>query len=658
MKTATLAMFVLWAATLGQAGPVSARPARDMSELATAETLRVGAAVLHRCADAQGWCGSLDRPLDPSGAEPDRIRIAYRWFPHLATGAPGGTLVTVQGGPGYGSIASASDFLAMTAALRSTRDLLVVDNRGTGASGALDCAALQRSHAQRIADVNACATQLARTGHLYGTGLAVEDMLAILDLLGTGKVDLYGDSYGTFFGQVFAAQAPERLRSLVLDGAYPARGGSPWYPELFAALDRTFAAVCASSPICGALPGTVQHRLQTLIERTRTAPPSGTVTDSNGRIRRITVDAPELFFVMANGGGGPIVFRELDAAGRAWLGDGDAQPLLRLAAEAHVTGDGTDQSTGARYYSKALFAAVSCSDYPQAYDLKAGFAERLARQTSAIMARKAGFPGTWAPFTFEEVRASPEQEDQTDLCLQWRWPANAPASGQPIAPDAPLTTAPTLVISGDLDVVTTPQESRQVASQFTNARFVRIANGFHVNALASLNGCAASFYARFVLTLDPGDTSCASTLPRVRTVARFARTALALDPATARTGNTGDQSDLRQANAVAQTAGDAVVRWWINLTGQATALRGGTYAYAYPSATDVVITLDRARWCSDLAVSGTVRWDQPSGRVRADLTTTAGGRWNIAWNENAPEALATINGSVGGRLVRAGVIAP
>ena len=65
--------------------------------------------------------------------------------------------------------------------------------------------------------------------------------------LGLGRVDMYGDSYGTFFAQVFAGRHPRLLRSLVLDGAYPTHGETAWYPTQGPAMRSSFAKACRRS---------------------------------------------------------------------------------------------------------------------------------------------------------------------------------------------------------------------------------------------------------------------------------------------------------------------------------------------------------------------------------------------------------------------------
>ena len=62
--------------------------------------------------------------------------------------------------------------------------------------------------------LGACGRSLGVTAPLYSTTLAADDLAAVLDSLSLGKISLYGDSYGTYFAQVFAVRHPERLRAL------------------------------------------------------------------------------------------------------------------------------------------------------------------------------------------------------------------------------------------------------------------------------------------------------------------------------------------------------------------------------------------------------------------------------------------------------------
>ncbi len=72
----------------------------------------------------------------------------------------------------------------------------------------------------------------------------------MVDALELGPLDLYGDSYGTFFQQVFAGRHPDLVRSIVLDAAYPAYGETGWYPTQAPAMRHAFSVVCERSREC------------------------------------------------------------------------------------------------------------------------------------------------------------------------------------------------------------------------------------------------------------------------------------------------------------------------------------------------------------------------------------------------------------------------
>ena len=139
----------------------------------------------------------------------------------------------VEGGPGYPSGESVeysvggreAGFRAMYGPLLGQRNMLAIDNRGTGRSAVLNCPSLQHfsgpTGTQAFQQtVGACAEALnhhwrnpdgsyVHASDLFNSAPAAEDMAEVIRALGLGKVDLYGDSYGSFFAQVFAARFPK-----------------------------------------------------------------------------------------------------------------------------------------------------------------------------------------------------------------------------------------------------------------------------------------------------------------------------------------------------------------------------------------------------------------------------------------------------------------
>src|ERR687894_2643923 len=97
--------------------------------------------------DAQ--CAKVTVPLDHTGVTPGTLDLAYAKLP--ATGTRAGTLVLLSGGPGQAALPILNDFAELVEPLRSTYDIVAIDQRGTGGSGRVDC------KVETPEDVTACA---------------------------------------------------------------------------------------------------------------------------------------------------------------------------------------------------------------------------------------------------------------------------------------------------------------------------------------------------------------------------------------------------------------------------------------------------------------------------------------------------------------------
>jgi pimeloyl-ACP methyl ester carboxylesterase len=622
--------------------------------------LQVGSMLLHRCASAPAYCGDLDRPMDPTGAIPGRLTIHFEYYPHFESGKSAGTLVATEGGPGYPATESRDDYLALYRPLRKNRDVLIMDNRGTGKSGAIDCHDLQTAERWTVPLVGACGDSLGERAALYSTAYAGDDLAAVLTALGVKQIDLYGDSYGTYFEQVFAVRHPDALRSVVLDGAYPLRGPDyPWWPTYAPAMRAKFNLACRRSEACATLPGTSIDHILPALNELRSQPFAAQAVDGDGKTLSFTASASQLAIVMFGSAPKAASVRETDAAARAFTA-GDRLPLLRLMAETISGVDSRDPSADPEKWSAGLAAAVMCQDPPQIFDMRLAPALRAADRDRAIAERKKNFPDTYAPFTIDEYRAMPLDYSFLDQCVAWPVaPPSHPAS-HVVGADYEYPDVPALVISGDLDNMTTTADGAAVARSFKRGRQILVLNSLHVNALPRARStCAAGIVRRFVDTLSVGNTACAEEVPPIRLVARFARQLTELDAALARPGNRGDARRLQAAGAAASTVGDVLARLESNSSGEARGLRGGSFRIVRD--TDAAhLTLDQVRWTEDLAVSGTVE-SAAAGEVRALLQLEGpdgcSGRLTIRWREGA-NAIARITGELGGAPVVAQTVAP
>ena len=164
---------------------------------------------------------------------------------------------------------------------------------------------------------------------------------------------------------------------------------------------------------------------------------------------------------------------------------GDHAPLLRLVAEA--IGGGTDAGDPVDY-SEGLDAAVACHDYPQLYDMTASPSVRARQYAAALDRRTARDPFTYGPFTIHEYADSDWQE--LDWCTRWPVAPSSNPAGPPRPPGGHYPDVPVLVLSGELDSITTPAEGRLVARQFPHAQQVLVRNSFHVTAIGDTDNCA------------------------------------------------------------------------------------------------------------------------------------------------------------------------
>ena len=627
---------------------------------------RMGQLTLSPCSYApDAYCGTLPRALDPTGAVPGTIDVFFEVDPHTEKSQPPlEPIVFQEGGPGLGSTFSREGFLTLAGPLRTRHDVIMVDARGTGHSQPIDCPATQNEYNFTQLSILDCGRLLGDTSDLYGTGLAADDLAGILDALEIPLIDLYGDSYGTFFSETFSGRHPERLRALVLDGAYPVKDQSPWWPEVIEAMRYAYNTACQRAEDCANLPDTAMERFAALVRQVRLVPIDGIAPDGDGMLRHVSIDPVSLAYLGTSDALYYPTTRETDPALRAFVENGDALPLLRLISENVAAGFSGSPGTTPAADSNGLYLAVNCQDYPQIYNMTSPLEERLAQRDASFLHMSETNPELYSPFTLQEYDQMPLDYSLLDQCLTWPVPAPAYPPDRPVPPDAKFTEAPVLVLNGDMDTLTPALEGRTTVREYDHAKQVIVYNTFHVSAIGDEDDCAQELVRRFIANLSPGDTSCAAHIAEVRLVPRFATTAAQLDPLTALSGNEGTATDLRVAAAAAYALGDVLDLYWANYSGQGVGLRGGTWNYvSNPAGSEYLFTMNDVRWTNDVAVSGQFTWNYyKPGAVNGQISVTGPGGENgeltIQFDSREPDAQANISGQLGGRKILATMYAP
>ncbi|MFM1966213.1 MAG: hypothetical protein RL134_1938 [Actinomycetota bacterium] len=618
---------------VGVGVPASAAPVVEPSPA----TLRVGSVDLRPCPVMRGaWCGAIDRPWGPDGRVGGTLKVGFAWIP-ASSGTSIGTLVPHEGGPGYSTTGSGEWFAEMYADLMTDHDMLLVDQRGMGRTAVIACPQLDSGSMSFIRAVGACGRSLGDRAWSYGTEASADDLAAVLDALQIDKVDMYGDSYGTFFGQVFAGRHGDRLRTLILDGAYPTYGESAWYPTQGPALRRAFTAVCARSELCAEADGLPIPLLEELLDRLRTQPMSVRAPGGDGRWHHVLLDPEGVTAVAYNATYLSPTYREFTAAVRAALA-GDARPLGRLFAELWWTGE---TSSNPREYSAGAEAAVSCHDYPQLFDLRRSGEARKEQYRDAFARKERTDPDLYAPFTISEYKRS--GWTSFGMCLEWPKPPRGVTFGPPRPLDGGYPDAPTLVLSGELDTITTAAEGDMVAERFPMSRHIVVANGLHVVGGARPDTCGPRLVRHVIRTggldIPASLEQCAASAPTIRAVGSYPRALAGVQlPA-----GVADDSVSRVTVTAANTAADLIDRWWQSYSDTGYGLRGGEWSYT--GDTRVRFILHGVKLVRDLPVSGSFTWQRTTGDVSVDLRVPgASGVRAVSgsWNADDSGAMATL----------------
>ena len=608
---------------------------------------RAGDAVIEPCPNAlDDLCGTIEVPLswDRPG-EGDPLSVRFRVFTRSDPNAPAqAPIVAFEGGPGYGSIGSNAAYRFLFAPLLRSRDLILMDQRGTGGSGAIDCPALQQGIGDYTKAVAECAEQLGEAANAYGTAAAADDLAAILDALGVPEVVLYGDSYGTYIAQVFAIRHPERTESVVLDAAFD-DSFDPFARDAAAALKRSWATLCRRDGDCRGILADIARAARRLDGR----PLVGTGVDSSGASYRIRLTGSDLAQLLCDATYVFTIYRDFPAALSAFQA-GDPAPLLRLAAEDLVDlGGGGDP----RSYSEGAYAAIACHDYPALWDRDATVPERRAQLDAAVEALA---PDAFAPFPNDIWLRFPYEDQLVRGCL--RWPALEP-DDSPTPTVGPHSDLPVLVLNGEFDVTTPLVNAEDVAAAWPNATFVPVANEIHIAALYDYERCASRVVRRFVRAHDAGDTSCALETPTINVVESFP--AKVADAPKARPAGVADASaalDRRIAWVAVETVADACNRWWnVLYGGTGVGLRGGTYTLRGPFLSferPLVVTFAETRFVDDVAIWGKVIWRRraafASGTLRIEGPGVAG-TLHVAFDTDRSGDVTLVRGDLGGRRI-------
>jgi pimeloyl-ACP methyl ester carboxylesterase len=200
-------------------------------------------------------CGVVKRPLNPAVPDGPQIEVHYLVVPAMSRNKQADAVLLLAGGPGQSAIDLAHVVMPRLSRLNNRRDLVFIDQRGTGLSAPLQCAddsklSLQESTdaAQQLQRLRECTETIARLPYgdmrFFTTTLAMQDVEAVREHLGVPQWNVIGASYGTRAALEYQRQFPQKVRRTVLDGVAPPDMVLPasFATDGQAALDAMFSA--------------------------------------------------------------------------------------------------------------------------------------------------------------------------------------------------------------------------------------------------------------------------------------------------------------------------------------------------------------------------------------------------------------------------------
>lgn len=431
-------------------------------------------------------CGSLQRPLDPARPDGVKIDIHYLVVPALARNKQPDPVLLLAGGPGQSAIKIASRVLPRLSRLNNRRDLVFIDQRGTGRSAPLDCPddsklpiTEQLDSAAQARRIDTCRATLEKLPYgdlrFFTTTLAMQDMDAVRERLSVPQWNVIGASYGTRAAVEYLRLFPSKVRRSVIDGVAPPDMILPasFSTDGQAALDKLIDASAKTYPT---LRADWQKLLASLPRQVTVQQPLTGVPEHFTVDRELLLRAVRLPLYQ------PALAAALPAAIQAAANDGNFAGLFGLS-----TAFGSNPAM--RLAMGMHFSVVCAEDAPRIGESK-------------------DVPGA-------DFRTG-DADMYTRVCKAW--PRGDVAAEFYKMPPAP---SPVLVLSGGADPATPPRHGEHVAKALGDGHPERVQHVVVPEAGHGVMpvGCMRDIVFRFIdaktdAAALPQDATCATRIPR------------------------------------------------------------------------------------------------------------------------------------------------
>ncbi|MGZ8843987.1 MAG: alpha/beta fold hydrolase [Pyrinomonadaceae bacterium] len=440
-------------------------------------------------------CGTYEVFEDRAARKGRKISLKVVVLPATGPTREPDPFVYIPGGPGSSATEDAPGVSRQFAAIRARRDLVFIDQRGTGGSHPLKCDFYNPADPQSylgyffpLEDVRKCRAQLELKANLtlYTTPIAMDDLDEVRTALGYERLNLFGGSYGTRAALVYLKRHPTHVRTVTLQGVAPTNQFMPKdFPQANERALQGIIAECAADEACNKAFPNLRDETKAVLSRLLQGPIEVAVT-----IPGPTSAAATTSFKAK-------LSRDLAAeAIRYMLYNPVAASRVPLIIHQGAEGNFLPMAQAALNYRRNLVATGSNGMYLSitcAEDLawiKPGEGERLAANT---------FLGDY------------RLRQQREACALWPRATLPKDYSKPTTADAPV-----LILTGEWDPVTPPAHGDAVAKFLPNSLHLVVPHGAH--GLGGLQGieCVWQLHSQFVErgTVKGLDTECLKNVKR------------------------------------------------------------------------------------------------------------------------------------------------
>ncbi|MCL4272637.1 MAG: alpha/beta hydrolase [Anaerolineales bacterium] len=420
-------------------------------------------------------CGTLTVPEDRANPDGRQIDLHVAVIPAIKRNSEPDALFPLAGGPGQSAVEAFPSMISLLFQIREERDIVLVDQRGTGKSNPLRCLGPEDeelTEEQVLEKLKSCPGTLDADLRFYTTEIAMTDLDEVRAALGYETINIYGASYGTRAALTYLRMFPERVRTVTLDAVVD--------PDFVMFMDAAtdgqaalelFFSRCEVDEACSSTFPGLRNEFESVLNRLDASPAEITIPHPlTNKPLDLTVTRGLVTNMVFNTLYVPDLVATLPLSIHQAYADENYIPLI---SQAFLVNAGLYEG---------MFYAVACTE-----------------DAPLISATEAARRSEQSVFDDRTVVFSA-------VCSEWEQGSVSTEFREPVISDVPV-----LILSGEADPITPPRHAERVAESLTNELHLVFSGMGHGNLSSR---CSVNLFRAFIknASIQGLDTACVDAI--------------------------------------------------------------------------------------------------------------------------------------------------